>query len=164
MLHFTRGEFDTRLAQTRAKLNARDLDVALLFAPESHYWLTGYDTFGYCFFQCLVVTLEGLHLLTRSADLRQAQKTSVIEDIRIWVDGTDPGLALREMLGDLGLQDARLGIELDTHGLTARNHQRVLAATDAPLTDISDVIPALRDSHRRAGGLRSRPQAGPLHA
>ncbi len=25
----------------------RKLDALLLFAPESHYWLTGYDTFGY---------------------------------------------------------------------------------------------------------------------
>ena len=44
------------------------------------YWLTGYDTFGFCFFQSLVVTADGrMALLTRSADLRQAQHTSIIE-------------------------------------------------------------------------------------
>ena len=60
------------------------------------YWLTGYDTFGYCFFQCLVLRADGrLTLLTRAPDLRQAQHTSVIEDIRIWVDrdGAEPGRA-----------------------------------------------------------------------
>ena len=49
----------------------------LLFAQESMYWLTGYDTFGFCFFQCLVVKADGsMVLLTRSADLRQARQTS----------------------------------------------------------------------------------------
>ena len=47
------------------------------------YWLTGYDTFGYCFFQCLVLRADGdLVLLTRAPDLRQAQHTSIIEDVR----------------------------------------------------------------------------------
>ena len=54
----------------------------LLFAQESMYWLTGYDTFGFCFFQCLVVKADGsMVLLTRSADLRQARHTSIIENI-----------------------------------------------------------------------------------
>ena len=37
-------------------------------------WLTGYDTFGYVFFQCLVLTDDGrLALLTRAPDRLQAQ-------------------------------------------------------------------------------------------
>jgi len=51
------------------------------------YWLTGYDTFGYVFFQALVLDQKGnVILLTRAPDLRQAQNTSNISDIRIWVD------------------------------------------------------------------------------
>ena len=39
------------------------------------YWLTGYDTFGYVFFQSLVLNNNGeIILLTRTPDLRQAQK------------------------------------------------------------------------------------------
>ena len=65
----------------------RKLDAMLLFAQESMYWLTGYDTFGFCFFQCLVLKADGaMALLTRSADLRQARHTSIIDNIRIWVD------------------------------------------------------------------------------
>jgi Xaa-Pro dipeptidase len=55
MLHFTRAEFAARTARLEAAMSARGLDGLLLFAPESQYWLTGYDTFGYCFFQCLVL-------------------------------------------------------------------------------------------------------------
>ena len=148
MLHFTREEFDGRLARVRAEMAARGLDGLLLFAPESQYWLTGYDTFGYCFFQCLVVTETRLALLTRSADLRQARLTSVIEDVRVWKDaqGADPTADLWTMLEGFGLSGRRLGWEIDTHGLTALNGGRVAArlAGRADLTPCDDLIGALR--------------------
>ena len=107
MLHFTADEFDDRMARTRAEMERRGLDALLLFAPESQYWLTGYDTFGFCFFQCLVVSAGEPVLLTRSADLRQARQTSTIEDIRVWVDRADsnPGLDLRSILEEKGFEN-----------------------------------------------------------
>ncbi|MBB5573214.1 MULTISPECIES: M24 family metallopeptidase [Rhizobium] len=122
-LHFERSEFDARLARLLAKMQEEKLDAMLLFAQESMYWLTGYDTFGYCFFQTLVVKADGtMVLLTRSADLRQAQLTSVISDIRIWVDrvNADPTLDLKELLVELDLLGSRIGVEYDTHGMTGR--------------------------------------------
>lgn len=87
MPHFAKEEYEDRIARTRAEMKARKLDAMLLFAPESQYWLTGYDTFGFCFFQCLILPMKGEPiLLTRSADLRQAQYTSIVRDIRIWKD------------------------------------------------------------------------------
>jgi Xaa-Pro dipeptidase len=89
-LHFERSEFDARRDRLVIEMAERKLDALLLFAQESMYWLTGYDTFGFCFFQCLVVKADGsMVLLTRSADLRQARHTSTIEDIRVWVDRAD---------------------------------------------------------------------------
>lgn len=145
MLHFTDAEFSLRRAQVTREMEDRGLDALLIFAPESQYWLTGYDTFGYCFFQCLVFAKGEAHLLTRSADFRQAQLTSNIRDIRVWQDGTDPADALLDMLESLGLLNARFGIETDTHGLTARNWLRVAGALGADrLTDCSDLMPGLR--------------------
>ena len=148
MLHFTPGEFADRRARLDAEIERRGLDALLLFAPESHFWLTGYDTFGYCFFQCLVV-VPGSEpvLLTRSADLRQAQLTSTIEDIRVWKDGADaaPARDLSGLLADLGLRHARLGVEWDTHGLTAANGFALRDALDgAMLHDASGLVPGLR--------------------
>lgn len=99
------------------------LDAILLFAQESMYWLTGYDTFGYCFFQTLVVKSDGsMMLLTRSADMRQARNTSTIENILVWVDrpNADPTLDLKNLLSDLDLLGAKIGVEYDTHGMTGR--------------------------------------------
>jgi Xaa-Pro dipeptidase len=148
-LHFTHEEFAARQAQTFAAMARADLDALLVFKPESQYWLTGYDTFGYCFFQCLLLQpgREPL-LLTRSADLRQAQLTSTIEDIRIWVDreDADPALELRAILEEGGLAGKRLGVEWATHGLTAENCRRLVTALDGNgrLIDASLLVSSLR--------------------
>src|SRR6218665_2235852 len=111
-LHFSRDEFASRLELVKARMKEEKLDALLIFAQESMYWLTGYDTFGYCFFQSLVVKSSGeMVLLTRSADLRQARHTSIIEDIRVWVDRTnaDPAVDLKNLLMDLDLLGSRIG-------------------------------------------------------
>src|SRR5688500_12560556 len=89
-LHFTREELSQRRAASIAALQKRGLDGLLMFRQESMYYLTGYDTFGYVFFQCLYLGADGrVMLLTRAPDLRQAQHTSDIQDIRIWIDGPE---------------------------------------------------------------------------
>eukprot|EP01037_Dinobryon_pediforme_P031569 gene31569-36122_t len=148
-LHFSRQEFADRRDKLLAAMATRGLDGMLLFAQESSYWLTGYDTFGFCFFQCLVVKADGsTALLTRSADLRQAQHTSTIDDIRIWVDkgAASPALQLKDLIVSMALVGARLGVEYDTHGLTARNGRAVDTHLGgiATLVDASDLVPSLR--------------------
>lgn len=148
-LHFERSEFDQRLARARAAIAASDLDGMLLFQQESMYYLTGYDTFGFCFFQCLYLGTDGsLALLTRSADLRQAQHTSLLDDIRIWTDRADasPAAQLREMLDDLGARGKRLGVEYASYGLTAANGKALDAALEGfcTLSDASHLIDRLR--------------------
>ena len=123
-LHFDSEEYANRLQRLTARMREEKIDAMLLFAQESLYWLTGYDTFGYCFFQTLVVKATGeMVLLTRSADLRQARHTSNIEKIEIWIDrvNADPTMDLKNLLSDLDLLGCRIGVEYDTHGLTGRN-------------------------------------------
>ena len=149
MLHFTRDEFAGRLKQMTEKMRERNLGAMLLFAQESMFWLTGYDTFGFCFFQTLVVKSNGeMVLLTRSADLRQAQLTSIIDNIVIWKDNgnAEPVDDLKILLGDMGLAGAKLGVEYNTHGLTAYSGKALDKglADFASLTDASDLVHGLR--------------------
>ena len=112
-LHFERAEYLTRIERARAKLRERDLAALLIFAQESHYYLTGFDTSGFVFFQCAVLTADArpVTLLTRLPDREQARRTSVIEDIRIWYDteGADPTSELKAILAEHGLKDAQIG-------------------------------------------------------
>ncbi|HUT50485.1 MAG TPA: Xaa-Pro peptidase family protein [Alphaproteobacteria bacterium] len=148
-LHFSRDELAERRAGACAAMAARGLDGLLIFRQESMFYLTGYDTFGYVYFQCLYLGADGaMTLLTRAPDLRQAQHTSVIEDIRIWVDaeGASPADALRDMLESHGCRGRQLGVEWEAYGLTARSGQMLSAALDgfSTLEDASDLVSRLR--------------------
>jgi Xaa-Pro dipeptidase len=148
-LHFSAQEFAERRRRTIAAIAEAKLDGLLMFRQESMYYLTGYDTFGYVFFQCLFLGADGtLTLLTRAPDLLQAKHTSVISDIRIWVDAPDakPAEQLREILASHGCKGKRLGVEWEAYGLTARNGQRLAAALDGfcTLADASELVSRLR--------------------
>ncbi len=148
-LHFERTEFDARRDRLLIEMTEKKLDAILLFAQESMYWLTGYDTFGFCFFQSLVVKADGsMVLLTRSADLRQAKHTSIVDNVVLWTDrdNANPALDLRNLLNDLGLLGCRIGVEYDTHGLTAYNGHRLdeQLATFGQIVDASGIVSRLR--------------------
>tara|TARA_B100000427_G_scaffold285486_1_gene258963 strand:+ start:831 stop:1982 length:1152 start_codon:yes stop_codon:yes gene_type:complete len=149
-IHFTKEEFANRKSKIINELKKQGLDALLMFRQESMYWLTGYDTFGFVFFQCLILTAKGeLVLLTRAPDLRQAQNTSIINDIRIWVDKdkSNPTDELKNILSELSLESSNLGIEYEAYGLTGRNAIRLNNSLKnfATLSDKSELI-----SHFRA--------------
>jgi len=148
-LHFSREEFAERQNRTIEQLKNKQLDGLLMFRQESMYYLSGYDSFGYVFFQCLYLGTDGrLMLLTRAPDLRQARHTSTLEDIRIWEDraDADPAVQLKTILEEFGCQGRKLGVEYDAYGLTAKNGKLLEAALDdfCMLEDASDIVSRLR--------------------
>ena len=62
-LHFSQEEFKSRKSKVLKSMDEKNLDALIMFRQESMYWLTGYDTFGYVFFQSLVLDKKG-NLLT----------------------------------------------------------------------------------------------------
>jgi len=148
-LHFTKEEFSLRKSKIVAELKKQNLDALLMFKQESMYWLTGYDTFGYVFFQSLILTSKGdIVLLTRAPDLRQAQNTSIIKDISIWIDKekSNPANELKNILSKLGLENSNLGVEYEAYGLTGRNAMRLNNSLKnfATLQDKSELVSYLR--------------------
>ena len=165
-IHFSPEELRSRRDRVREDLNERGLHALLVFRQESSYYLTGFDTFGYCFFQCLYLGADGsVTLFTRAPDLRQAQHTSDIDDIRIWRDqsGTDPSTELVDILEEHGCRGNRVGIEFDAYGLTAFNWRRLETSLDGfcRYVDASDIVslhrvvksPAEIEYERRAAAL-----------
>ncbi len=149
VLHFDHDEYAARQKRTLDQMASDGLDGLLMFRQESMYYLTGYDTQGFVYFQCLVLTADGRFvLLTRAPDLRQAHHTSTLDDVRIWVDraGADPAAELKDLLRDLGLQGKTLGIELESYGLTGRSWERLRTTLDGfcRLEDASDLVNRLR--------------------
>ncbi len=164
-LHFDTAEYATRQAAATRAVQKAGLDALLMFAPESHFWISGYDTFGFAMFQCMVLTARGdLHLLTRAPDLRQARYTSTLDDahIHVWPEHQDanPANDLQSLLADIDVSLEYIGFESRTVGLTDFNGQMLRAALPG-LIDASDLIATLRRSkspaeiamHRRAAAL-----------
>ncbi len=163
--NFAISEYQSRQTRAQAAIESAGLDAMLLFAPESQYWLTGYDTFGFAMFQCLVMTAGGeMRLMTRLPDLRQAQLTSVLRDdqIQVWpeYEGSNPAEHLKALLVELGVVRGQIGFESKTSGLSDFNGQLLRGALPG-VEDHSDLFPALRrvkspaeiEMHRKAAVL-----------
>ena len=147
-LHFSKEEFSKRKQDVLKSMKEQNLDALLMFRQESMFWLTGYDTFGYVFFQTLIIDQKGnIILLTRAPDLRQAQNTSNIEDIRIWVDKeqSNPTDDLKIILNELNLKGKKIGIpkEYRVDGMPKEieqlweNGKKILKESGAEIIDIS---------------------------
>ncbi|MCC7272749.1 MAG: aminopeptidase P family protein [Alphaproteobacteria bacterium] len=163
-LHFGHAEYRGRIGRLTGELAARGLAGILVFRQESMYYLTGYDTAGYSQFQALWLGADGgMTLLTRSSDIRQARATSIIEDIRLWVDaaGADPAEVLRAALADRLRPEHRIGVEYASVTLNAQRGQMLerAFAGAARLVDASTLVaelavvksPSELDLVRRAG-------------
>ncbi len=122
-IHFSREEFAERQQRTRQGMAKLELDGILLFKFEDMYWLTGYDSDGFTIFGCMFLGTDGaLTHLARPADLGNASYSSICEDVRIAPDSeTEPRAGqIKAMLESLGMQGKRIGIQVDTMGLTPR--------------------------------------------
>lgn len=148
-LHFSEQELADRRNHACKALQEEGLDGLLITRQESMFYLTGYDTFGYVYFQCLYLGADGDYfLLTRAPDLRQAENTSTIEEIHIWKDvqGVEPHRELRDLLHRRGLSGKHLGVEYESYGLTALSGKKLDAALDGfvTLSDASFLVSRLR--------------------
>ena len=148
-LHFSVEELAGRRRRTCESMAEKGLDGLLIFRQETMYYLTGYDTMGYTQFQCLYMGADGdMTLVTRSADLRQSAFTSVIEDVRIWMDSGDanPGLDVKKVLEEKGCGGKRLGVELEAWTLTGRRWEMMKSALDGFCSweDASHLVSELR--------------------
>ena len=148
-LHFSKEEFTSRKSKVLKSMKEQNINALLMFKQESMYWLTGYDSFGFVFFQTLILKDDGeIILLTRAPDLRQAQNTSNIKNIIIWEDKerSTPTDILKNILNDLKLNEKNIGIEYDSYGLTGRNTMNLNNSLKnfGPLKDKSELISNLR--------------------
>lgn len=148
-LHFTEEEFRRRRASFLDLMKREHLDGFLFTKQESLYYLTGFDTFGYVFFQAMYFHSDGsMRLITRIPDLRQALYTSVLEqkDVMIRSDdaGSNPVSLVPKVLKEFWINSPskRIGYEPDSCSLTHRLGKALEKAVDGlcSLVDQSDLL------------------------
>lgn len=126
-LYFSEAEFQQRQQRALDLLRREKLDGFLITKQETMYYLTGYDTFGYVFFQAMYLHADGSkRLITRMPDLRQALFTSTLrpDEILIRPDdaGSNPVDLVPKVLKEFGITSPskRIGFEPDSATLNLR--------------------------------------------
>ena len=128
---FSAPEYARRLAKTRTAMEAAGLDAVFVTDPSNQAWLTGYDGWSFYVHQGVIVTMEGEpHWWGRHMDSLGALRTCWIGRNNIhgyadsYVQSTvrHPMKDLARLLRDLGLERARLGVEMENYYYSAKAH------------------------------------------
>ena len=133
----------------RDRLAEQDLDGLLLFKIEDMYWLCGFESDGFCIFHNMFIGTNGaLTHVARPVDLANIAYSSICEDVRVSPDSEQVKRAssIKDMLASHGMQGKRIGIQVDTMGLTPRLFLEIGDTLDAwcDLVVVDDFIRELR--------------------
>ena len=105
-----------RLGRLQDKMKDNNIDACLLSTPESLYWLTGLNHWGYFTLHILIVTSDGdMHMITREME-RVTMETQLDESVKFH-GHRDSETAVKlaiEVLNEIGLSDGTIGIDLKT--------------------------------------------------
>ena len=147
---FSQSEYDRRIALTRAAMAKAGLDAIFVTDPSNQAWLTGYDGWSFYVHQGVILTMTGEpHWWGRHMDSLGALRTCWIAPGSIhgyadsYVQSTvrHPMQDLARILREMGLETARIGVELENYYYSAKAHA-VLGAElpNARLTDATALV------------------------
>jgi Xaa-Pro dipeptidase len=141
---FSDGELARRVAAVREAMAVRGIDVAVLSAPESVFYLTGLDHWGYFAPHHLIVPAAGEMVLVTRAMERVTIATQV-RNAR-FSGHSDSVTAASHLARELGsLAGVRIGLEAQSAGLTLAAGRELGGALGADRwADISDLTAGLR--------------------
>ncbi len=149
-LPFTTAEYDRRIGLVRAAMGQAGLEALVVTDPSNQAWLTGYDGWSFYVHQAVILPREGRPVWWgRNQDTNGAvrtvdtARTGVIGYADAYVQSTErhPMQHLAEVLGDLGLSEARIGVEMENYYYSAKAHA-VLAESlpQAVLADATALV------------------------
>lgn len=125
---FAREEYAERIGRLRAALAVRNLDAALLDECEALDYFAGYYTSSAYYRACVVpVAAEPFYVL-RALDIPPLRERSWIADVighADWEEATE--VVAREIRAH-GLERARIGIDLSSHGLPVASFEALKRA------------------------------------
>ncbi len=141
---FSDGELARRVAAVREAMAAGAIDTAVFSAPESVFYLTGLDHWGYFAPHHLIVPQTGEMVLVT----RAMERVTIANQVRNarFSGHSDSVTAASHLARELGpLAGARIGLEAQTSGLTFAAGQELAAALGADRwADVSDLTAGLR--------------------
>ena len=147
---FTQAEHKDRLATARDKLKDSGFEVCVSVAPETHYYLAGYDAWvGVNSPQALVFSTAGVDeptLIVRNVDTRLAAETTWLSDVRNYQLFTDDFSELvAGVVRENGWTGGRIAMELQSYALNAALYSELASALKpAEIFDATRLLGDLR--------------------
>ena len=132
---FSPAEYARRIALTRAAMARAGVDAVFVTDPSNQAWLTGYDGWSFYVHQGVILTMDGEpRWWGRYMDSLGALRTCWIAPDSIhgyadsYVQSTvrHPMQDLARILRDLGLEKARIGVEMENYYYSAKAHATLL--------------------------------------
>jgi ectoine hydrolase len=127
-LHFSRAEYDGRIAMTRTAMARADIGLLMVSDPSNMHWLTGYDGWSFYVHQCVLLPTEGEAVwFGRGQDANGAKHTTWLPHDCIvgypdhYVQSAEyhPMDFLSGLIKDRGWERATIGVEMDNYWFTA---------------------------------------------
>ena len=145
---FTQTEHKNRLARARDRLAACGFEVCVSVAPETHYYLAGYDAWvGVNSPQALVFSISEETeptLIVRNVDTRLATETTWLSDIRNYqLFADDFSRLVAGIVREKGWTGGRIAMELQSYALNAALFAELASALKP--AEISDATRLLGD-------------------
>lgn len=164
---FAPSEYEQRLERVRQAMQHEQIDILLITAPESIYYVSGYQTKGVFAHQYLAVPQERPPVfMTRWIELSNLLAVldySPITDYATYNDDTsEPVAVLVDLLRRNGLGRGRIGVEKRNWYLLVDHYEKLQAMLpDAQFVDASSLVervrlvksPAEIEYHRQAGAI-----------
>ncbi len=134
---FSAPEYARRIAKTRAAMQAAGLDALFVTDPSNQAWLTGYDGWSFYVHQGVILRLEGDPIWWgRYMDSIGAGRTCWMSTDHIhgygdhYVQSTEhhPMQDLAGHIRRLGLENARIGVEMENYYYSAKAHAVLVGA------------------------------------
>ncbi len=147
---FSQGEYDRRIAKTRAAMAQAGLDVLFVTDPSNQAWLTGYDGWSFYVHQGVILALDGDPVWWgRLQDTHGGKRTVWMSDDHVtgyadhYVQSTirHPMQDLAARLRDMGHATARIGVEMENYYYSAKAHAVLTAELpDARFDDATALV------------------------
>jgi Xaa-Pro aminopeptidase len=146
---FGEDEHATRLARARTALRQAGFDGCVSVAPETLYYLVGYDAWvSVNSPQALIFRTDGGEptLVLRDVDESLARETSWVRDLQIYrLLAEDPAIRIAEGARAQGLAAGRLAVELESYALPhALGLRLVRTLAPARVEDATELLGDLR--------------------
>lgn len=147
---FTAAEYQRRLDLTRAAMAQKGIDVLFVTDPSNQAWLTAYDGWSFYVHQGVIVFMDRDPIWWgRNQDTNGALRTVWMSDDHVlgyadnFVQSTErhPMQDLARHLAGMGLEKARIGVEMDNYYFSAKAYATMAESLpNATLVDATALV------------------------